>query len=67
MGLNLEGSEQPATKSSVVSSVSPNWVTTRLDFLVNWARDHGAADVVTELMPERVDGRVHRRCYSDRV
>lgn len=26
--------------SGMVSSVSPNWVTTRLDFLVNWARSN---------------------------
>ena len=26
--------------SSIVSSVSPNWVTTRLDFLVNWGRSN---------------------------
>ncbi len=25
---------------SIVSSVSPNWVTTRLDFLVNWGRSN---------------------------
>ncbi len=40
MGLSPEGSEQPPTGSSVVSPVSPNWVTTRLDFLVNWARSN---------------------------
>ncbi len=40
MGLNPEASEQPPVGSSVVSSVSPNWVTTRLDFLVNWARSN---------------------------
>ena len=28
------------TGQSVVSAVSPNWVTTRLDFLVNWARSN---------------------------
>ncbi len=27
-------------RSTVVSQVSPNWVTTRLDFLVNWARSN---------------------------
>jgi NADH-quinone oxidoreductase subunit B len=38
MGLTTEA---PAgSDSSVVSSVSPNWVTTRLDFLVNWARSN---------------------------
>ncbi len=26
--------------SSVVSSVSPNWITTRLDWVVNWARSN---------------------------
>jgi NADH-quinone oxidoreductase subunit B len=27
-------------KKSVVSGISPNWLTTRLDFLVNWARSN---------------------------
>jgi NADH-quinone oxidoreductase subunit B len=35
MGLDNAG-DQKAT--DIVSSVSPNWVTTKLDFLVNWAR-----------------------------
>jgi NADH-quinone oxidoreductase subunit B len=26
--------------STIVSQVSPNWVTTRLDFLINWARSN---------------------------
>lgn len=38
MGLTVDGA-QPASQD-VVSSVSPNWVTTRLDFLVNWARSN---------------------------
>ena len=28
------------TGSTIVSQVSPNWVTTRLDFLINWARSN---------------------------
>ena len=27
-------------RSTVLSQVSPNWVTTRLDFLVNWGRSN---------------------------
>ena len=30
----------PAVGRTVVGQVSPNWVTTRLDFLVNWARSN---------------------------
>ncbi len=41
MGLNEpvrpEGGD---AKTAVVAAVSPNWVTTRLDFLVNWARSN---------------------------
>ncbi|MGB7211841.1 MAG: NADH-quinone oxidoreductase subunit NuoB [Gemmatimonadales bacterium] len=29
---------EPATGITTMSEISPNWVTTRLDFLVNWAR-----------------------------
>ncbi len=31
---------QSGSGRSVVSQVSPNWLTTRLDFLVNWARSN---------------------------
>jgi len=31
---------ETAGKKSVVSGISPNWLTTRLDFLVNWARSN---------------------------
>lgn len=34
-GSTIEGADQ-----TVVGQVSPNWVTTRLDFLVNWARSN---------------------------
>jgi len=30
----------PAVDRTVVEQISPNWVTTRLDFLVNWARSN---------------------------
>ncbi|MEJ2239461.1 MAG: NADH-quinone oxidoreductase subunit NuoB [Gemmatimonadales bacterium] len=41
MGLTAN-QESAATTSgkSVVSQVSPNWITSRLDFLVNWARSN---------------------------
>ncbi len=39
MGLAPE-EQSGAGSSSIVSSVSPNWVTTRLDFLVNWGRSN---------------------------
>ncbi len=32
--------ERERAKTTVVSRISPNWVTTRLDFLVNWARSN---------------------------
>ncbi|MGH7590406.1 MAG: NADH-quinone oxidoreductase subunit B [Gemmatimonadales bacterium] len=35
--MGLTGPE-PATGTTTMSEISPNWVTTRLDFLVNWAR-----------------------------
>ena len=36
------GLDQPKRTGteSVVSSISPNWVTTRLDFLINWGRSN---------------------------
>ena len=38
MGLTNPAAENQADELTVVSSMSPNWVTTRLDFLTNWAR-----------------------------
>ena len=38
MGLGQPQDAAPGGEEVVVSAVSPNWVTTRLDFLVNWAR-----------------------------
>ena len=38
MGLNPPIERAPAVQA--VESMSPNWVTTRLDFLVNWARSN---------------------------
>ena len=38
MGLSEKEAGLEENQLSTVSSVSPNWVTTRLDFLVNWAR-----------------------------
>jgi NADH-quinone oxidoreductase subunit B len=38
MGLINPASENLELEGTQVSSMSPNWVTTRLDFLVNWAR-----------------------------
>jgi len=38
MGLNQPIERAPAVQA--VASMSPNWVTTRLDFLVNWARSN---------------------------
>ena len=40
MGLDRAESAESGPESSVVSAVSPNWVTTKLDFLVNWARSN---------------------------
>ncbi len=41
MGLGMADSAGGAgTGRAVVGQVSPNWVTTRLDFLVNWARSN---------------------------
>jgi NADH-quinone oxidoreductase subunit B len=39
MGL-MSSKEMHSSGSSIVEQVSPNWVTTRLDFLVNWARSN---------------------------
>jgi NADH-quinone oxidoreductase subunit B len=36
--MGLAGAAGAGGDKTVVGSVSPNWVTTRLDFLVNWAR-----------------------------
>ncbi len=38
MGLTPAAAAPSAGQRTVVGQVSPNWVTTRLDFLVNWAR-----------------------------
>jgi NADH-quinone oxidoreductase subunit B len=38
MGLINPASESLDNEGTQVSTMSPNWVTTRLDFLVNWAR-----------------------------
>ncbi len=39
--MGLEQKQQAeGGQGSIVSSVSPNWVTTRLDFLVNWGRSN---------------------------
>ncbi len=39
--MGLEQQQQAkGGEGSIVSSVSPNWVTTRLDFLVNWGRSN---------------------------
>jgi NADH-quinone oxidoreductase subunit B len=40
MGLDRPQDAAPGGEEVVVSAVSPNWVTTRLDFLVNWARSN---------------------------
>lgn len=40
MGLDQQGRSDTGGTESVVSSISPNWVTTRLDFLVNWGRSN---------------------------
>lgn len=40
MGLAPDQGGGAAGGKSVVSQVSPNWITTRLDFLVNWARSN---------------------------
>jgi NADH-quinone oxidoreductase subunit B len=38
MGLSNPATENRADETTTVSTMSPNWVTTRLDFLTNWAR-----------------------------
>ena len=38
MGLTNPATEYQKADATTVSSMSPNWVTTRLDFLTNWAR-----------------------------
>ena len=38
--MGLAERTEKGSGTSVVSKVSPNWVTTRLDFLVNWARSN---------------------------
>ncbi len=40
MGLDESSSTASGEGHSVVASVSPNWVTTKLDFLVNWGRSN---------------------------
>ena len=40
MGLSNPATETERRSTTTVSSVSPNWVTTRLDFLINWARSN---------------------------
>ncbi len=40
MGLDQQELSDTSGTESVVSSISPNWVTTRLDFLVNWGRSN---------------------------
>ncbi len=40
MGLDQQERSGSGGTESVVSPISPNWVTTRLDFLVNWGRSN---------------------------
>jgi NADH-quinone oxidoreductase subunit B len=40
MGLDRSDAAKGAGGLSLVSQISPNWVTTSLDFLVNWARSN---------------------------
>ena len=40
MGLINPATANEADEATVVSEMSPNWVTTRLDFLANWARSN---------------------------
>jgi len=40
MGLINPATENRADESTTVSAVSPNFVTTKLDFLTNWARSN---------------------------
>ncbi len=40
MGLDATQPTNSPPDTTLVSSVSPNWVTTKLDFIVNWARSN---------------------------
>lgn len=40
MGLDVTQPTDAPPETTVVSPVSPNWVTTKLDFIVNWARSN---------------------------
>ncbi len=40
MGLSQAETQKKGQSGKVVSQVSPNWVTSRLDFLVNWGRSN---------------------------
>lgn len=40
MGLDVTQPTDTSPDTTVVSPVSPNWVTTKLDFIVNWARSN---------------------------
>jgi len=40
VGLSYRGPGRHSEEVTTVSPVSPNWVTTRLDFLTNWARSN---------------------------
>jgi NADH-quinone oxidoreductase subunit B len=40
MGVTTTPDPAAVGSSAVVTQVSPNWITTRLDFLVNWARSN---------------------------
>ena len=40
MGLDATQPTDSSPDTTLVSSVSPNWVTTKLDFIVNWARSN---------------------------
>ena len=38
MGVKPVDSSAPGSGKTIVTQMSPNWITTRLDFLANWAR-----------------------------
>ncbi len=40
MGIDATQGTDSSPDTTLVSSVSPNWVTTKLDFIVNWARSN---------------------------
>ena len=40
MGVTPSDGAKSAGGTSVISQISPNWITTRLDFLANWARSN---------------------------